>query len=297
MDQVLVEVHAAGVNPVETYIRSGNYGRLPELPYTPGSDGAGIIRKIGNVANTKLQVGQRVWLSGCITGTYAESALCTAEQIHPLPDRLSFSQGAALGVAYATAYRAIFQRGQGKPGQTVLVHGATGGVGIAAVQLARAAGMHVFATGGTDRGRAVLLDSGAHEALDHTQSDYLDRVAEKTQGRGVDIIVEMLANENLGKDLNVVARGGCIVVVGARGSVEINPRLSMQRECDIRGLMLFNASSAELREANAAVQAGLENGTLNPVVAVEIPLAEAPRAHVAVMAPGHRGKIVLTCRG
>jgi NADPH:quinone reductase len=296
LDQILVEVHAAGVNPVETYIRSGNYGRLPELPFTPGSDAAGVVKKIGGAVQTSLKVGDRVWLSGCTGGAYAEQTLCSAEQAHRLPDHVTFAQGAALGIAYATAYRALFQRGDARPGKTVLVHGATGGVGIATVQFARTAGLRVFATGGTERGRGVLLDNGAHEALDHTQSDYLDRLAEKTGGRGPDLIVEMLANENLGNDLNVIARGGCIVIVGARGPAEINPRFAMQRECDIRGLMLFNATPAELAEANAAVAIGLENRTLNPVVAVEIPLAEAARAHVAVMAPGHRGKVVLVRR-
>lgn len=294
-DQILVEVHAAGVNPVETYIRSGNYGRLPELPFTPGSDAAGVVKVIGSAVQTSLTVGDRVWLSGCAGGSYAEQTLCSAEQAHALPDHVTFAQGAALGIAYATAYRALFQRGNARPGKSVLVHGATGGVGIAAVQFARAAGLRVFATGGTERGRAVLLDNGAHEVLDHTQAGYLDRLAELTGGRGPELIVEMLANENLANDLSVVARGGCIVIVGARGSVDINPRLAMQRESDIRGLMLFNATSAELAEANAAVDAGLENRTLKPVVAEEIPLAEAALAHVAVMAPGHRGKVVLAC--
>ena len=295
MDQILVEIHAAGVNPVDTYIRSGNYGKLPDLPYTPGLDAAGIVRKVGVVANTQIKAGDRVWLSGTLGGTYSELALCTANQVHPLPEHLTFQQGAALSTAYSTAYRALFQRGNGKPGNTVLVHGATGGVGLATVQFARAAGMRVFATGGTDRGRAMLLDNGAHEALDHTQNDALDRIAERTHGRGPDLIIEMLADKNLGKDLNIVARGGCIVIVGARGSVEINPRFAMQRECDIRGLMTFNATPADIAEANAAIQAGLETGALSPVIAAEFPLAEAARAHVAIMAPGHRGKVVLNC--
>lgn len=295
-DQVLVEVHAAGVNPVDTYIRSGNYGKLPNLPYTPGLDGAGVVRKVGTNADTRVKAGDRVWLSGSIGGTYSELALCSANHVHPLPSRLTFQQGAALNIAYSTAYRALFQRGGGKPGQSVLVHGATGGVGLATVQFARAAGMRVFATGGTDTGLAMLLQNGAHEALDHSQSDSLDRLGELTHGRGPDIIIEMLADKNLGKDLGIVARGGCIVIVGARGSVEINPRLAMQRECDIRGLMTFNATPAEIAEANAAIQSGIEAGTLSPMIAAEFPLAEAARAHVEVMAPGHRGKVVLNCR-
>ena len=295
-DQILVEVHAAGVNPVDTYIRSGIYARLPDLPYTPGMDGAGVIREIGSSVESVHKIGDRVWLSGSIDGTYAALTRCTADQMHSLPDGITFQQGASIGTAYCTAYRALFQRGQGRPGQSVLIHGATGGVGIAAVQMARAAGMRVFASGGSEQGRALLLECGADEALDHTQTDYLDRVASGTSGRGVDVVVEMLANVNLGKDLGVVARGGCIVIVGARGSVEINPRLAMQRECDIRGLMLFNATPQESQEAFAAIQAGLESGALAPVVGEEFPLADAARGHVAAMAAGRRGRVVLNCR-
>ena len=295
-DQILVEVHAAGVNPVDTYIRSGVYARLPELPYTPGLDAAGVIRQIGASAGSAHKIGDRVWLSASIDGTYAALTRCTADQVHTLPDRISFQQGASIGTAYCTAYRALFQRGQGRPGQTVLIHGATGGVGIAAVQMARAAGMRVFATGGSERGRALLLECGADEALDHTQADYLERVTAGTSGRGVDLVVEMLANVNLGKDLGVVARGGCIVIVGARGSVEINPRLAMQRECDIRGLMLFNATPQESKEAFTAIQAGLEIGALAPVVGEQFPLADAAQGHVAAMSSGRRGRVVLNCR-
>ena len=294
--QILIEVHAAGVNPVDTYIRSGVYARLPELPYTPGLDAAGVVREIGVSAHSAHKIGDRVWLSASIDGTYAALTRCTADQLHSLPDGISFQQGASIGTAYCTAYRALFQRGQGRPGQTVLIHGATGGVGIAAVQLARAAGMRVFATGGSDQGRALLLQCGADEVMDHTQADYLDRVAAGTSSRGVELVVEMLANVNLGKDLGVVARGGCIVIVGARGAVEINPRLAMQRECDIRGLMLFNATPQDSQEAFAAIQAGLESGALAPVVGEEFPLADAARGHVAAMAAGRRGRVVLNCR-
>ena len=295
-DQVLVEVHAAGVNPVDTYIRSGIYARLPELPYTPGMDAAGVIREIGSAAGGTHRIGDRVWLTASIDGTYASLTRCTADQVHSLPDRITFQQGAVIGAAYSTAYRALFQRGQGRPGQTVLIHGATGGVGIAAVQMARAAGMRVFATGGSARGRALLLECGADQVLDHMQADYLDRVAEGTSDRGVELVIEMLANVNLGKDLAVVARGGTIVIVGARGPVEINPRLAMQRECDIRGLMLFNATPQEAREAFAAIQSGVESGALAPVVGEEFPLAGAAQAHVAAMAAGRRGRVVLNCR-
>src|SRR2546423_3506162 len=146
--QVVVRVTAAGVNPVDAYISSGMYPRKPELPYTPGSDGAGVVEAVGPEVK-RVSVGERVYLAGAISGTYAERALCLEAHVHTLPASLSFAQGAAMGVPYATAYRALFDRAQAQPGETVLVHGASGGVGIAAVQLARAAGLKVIGTGGT----------------------------------------------------------------------------------------------------------------------------------------------------
>src|ERR1041385_8785627 len=132
--EVLVRIHASGVNPVETYIRAGTYARLPELPYTPGNDGAGVVEQVGaEVREFKADDG--VYIAGSVSGTYAEFALCKEEQVHPLPANVSFAQGAAMGTPYATAYRGLFQRAEGKPGETVLVHGASGGVGIAAVHL------------------------------------------------------------------------------------------------------------------------------------------------------------------
>jgi NADPH2:quinone reductase len=291
--ELVVRIHAAGVNPVDTYIRTGTYARKPALPYTPGSDGAGVVLRIGEGV-TRLRAGERAYLSGALTGTYAEQALCTESQLHSLPQPATFAQGAAIGVPYATAYRALFQRAHATPGESVLVHGASGGVGIAAVQMARAAGMHVIGTAGTDEGRKLVLAEGAHDALDHGSSDYLDRLPQLTGGRGVDVILEMLANKNLAKDLAVLAPKGRVVVIGNRGTIEINPRDAMGRDADILGMTLFNVSERELASIHAAIVAGLENRTLRPVIGLELPLAEAARAHQEVMKPsGARGKIVL----
>ena len=191
------------------------------------------------------------------------------------------------------SYRALFQRGRGKAGETLLVHGATGGVGIACVQFARAAGFMVIGTGGTDKGRALVAEQGAHHVLDHGASDYEKKLMAITDGRGVDLIAEMLANVNLAKDLTLLGPGGRVVVIGNRGNIEINPRDAMAREASILGLTLFAATEADLREIHSATIAGLENGSLRPIVRQELPLAEAPRAHQLVMEPGAYGKIVL----
>ena len=291
--QVLVRVRAAGVNPVDTYIRSGVHAVKPALPYTPGLDAAGEVEAVGEGV-TRFSAGQRVYTAGSLTGTYAELALCEESQCHTLPERVSFAQGAGVFTPYTTAYRALFQRAKAQPGETVLVHGASGGVGTAAVQLARAAGLRVVGTAGTEEGRRLVSEQGAHEVLDHRAPDYFEQLNGLTGGRGVDVILEMLANVNLDKDLGALAKGGRVVVVGSRGTVEINPRTAMTRDASILGMTLFNISPQEFVSIHAALGAGLEAGTLSPVVGRELPLAEAARAHEEVLKPGAHGKIVLT---
>jgi len=288
--QVVVRVHAAGVNPVETYIRSGVYALKPSLPYTPGGDAAGVVAAVGDQV-TGFKAGDRVYTAGTISGAYAQLALCNAGQVYPLPADVSFARGAALHVPYATAYRSLFQRARAHAGQTVLVHGASGAVGIAAVQFAVAAGLIVIGTGGTERGRQLVREQGAAHVLDHKAPDYLEQLMKLTEGRGVDVILEMLANVNLGKDLTVLAKGGCIVVIGCRGEVQINPRLLMRAEGSILGVMA--GTTEEYAQSHAAIGAGLRAGTLRPVVGRELPLAEAPRAHHEIIESTAYGKIVL----
>jgi len=289
--QVLVHIHGIGVNPVETYQRSGSNPAIT-LPWTPGTDAAGVIEAIGPETPT-LRIDDRVYTSDTLTGAYAEWTLCNHRQVHPLPDKISFLQAAALNIPYATAYRALHQRACAKPGEIVLIHGASGGVGVAATQIARAAGLTIIGTAGTDTGRKLVGAQGAHHVLDHRDPSYLEQILSLTNGRGVDIVLEMLANVNLGKDLTVLARSGRVIVIGSRGNVELTPRELMKREADIRGLMLFNASEAEHASIHSALAAGLENGTLHPVVGREMPLADAAKAHGAILEPGAYGKIVL----
>ncbi|MBI1958841.1 MAG: NADPH:quinone reductase [Candidatus Rokubacteria bacterium] len=199
----------------------------------------------------------------------------------------------AMNVPYATAYHALFNRAHGQAGDTVLVHGASGGVGIGAVQLARARGLTVIGTAGTERGRRLVLAEGAHHVLDHGAPGYLDEIMKLTGGRGVDVVLEMVANVNLPKDLGIVAIGGRIVAIGSRGTVEINARHAMNRDAAILGMALYHATPAQFTGIHAALVEGLRNGTLRPVIGQELPLGQAPRAHEAVMEPGHHGKIVL----
>lgn len=290
--QVLLRVAAAGVNPVDVYILGGGYAVRPELPYTPGWDAAGEVVAAG-AGVTSPRVGERVYTAAAL-GAYAELALAPADRVFSLPANISFAQGAALGVPYGTAHRALFVRGRARPGDWCLVHGASGGVGVAATQLARAAGLSVVGTAGGEEGLSLVAANGAHHALNHHDPHYREQALALTGGRGFDLIVEMLANVNLGHDLPLLAPGGAVVVVGSRGPVEINPRDAMSRETAILGMTLMRANSDDLRRAHAALLPGLESGALRPVVGRSFPLAAAAEAQRAVMNPGARGKIVLT---
>jgi NADPH2:quinone reductase len=273
-------------------MRQGTYAVKPALPYTPGSDAAGTVDSVGEGVEGWAP-GDRVYTGGTLTGAYAEQTLAEAWQVHPLPHNVTFAQGAGINVPYATAFRALFQIAHGKPAETVLIHGASGGVGVAATQLARAAGLTVIGTGGTERGRGLVAAQGAHHVLDHHAPGYVDELIKLTGGRGVNVVLEMLANLNLARDLTVLAPKGRVVVIGNRGNIEINPREIMRRDAAVLGMTLWNASRDELASIHAGIVAGLENGSLRPVVGKELPLADAPQAHRAIMEPGAYGKIVL----
>ncbi len=290
--EVVVQLAGIGVNPVETYIRSGMYPRTPATPYTPGTDGAGAIHTTGDGVEG-VKAGDRVYVAGSLSGTYAEFALCKASQVHTLPHGVSDVEGAGIGVPYATAYRALHQRARTQTNEIVLVHGATGGVGIAAVQLAHAHGCAVIGTGGSQKGRALAFAQGTDHVLDHTTENYLDEVMSLTGGRGVDVILEMLANVNLGRDLKVLAPRGRVVVIGSRGTVEIDPRDAMSRDAEILGMSLNNATDEELSEIHARLVEGLRARDLRPVVGAELPLADAAEAHRLVLQGDSYGKIAL----
>jgi NADPH2:quinone reductase len=294
--QVLVRIRAVGVNPVDTYIRAALHGRKPDLPYTPGSDAAGTIEAMG-AGVSGWAVGDRVYLSGTASGgyagAYAEQAICSTAQVHRLPANVTFQQGAAMNVPYATAWRALFDRASARPGESVLVHGGSGGVGTAAIQMARAHGMTVLATAGTARGLELVVREGAHHAFNHAAPGYVDAIGQATGGQGVDVVLEMLANVNLDADLGLLAPRGRVVVIGNRGRVEIDARQIMGRDGAILGMALLNASPQELARVHAGLIAGLESGTLRPIIGREFALGDAARAHEAVLQPGAYGKIVL----
>jgi NADPH:quinone reductase len=295
--QVRVRMHAIGVNPADTYIRTGTYAFFtPELPYTPGFDGAGVVDAVGAGVG-EVAPGDRVFVGalgtpGC-SGTYADLAVVDAAAVHPLPSTLSYGQGAAVGIPCVTAWRALFQKARLQPGETVLIHGASGGVGVPATQLANDAGAVVIGTAGSAEGAEVIRRAGADQVLDHSTAGYLDELSGITGGRGVSVVVEMLADVNLERDLEVLAVGGRVVIVGSRGRLDFTPRLTMLKEATVMGTALWNASQAETASALAAVAAKLRTGAVRPVVGEELSLREAAAAHRRILEPGARGKLIL----
>ena len=290
--QVLVRVHGAGVNPYDTYMRAGTYAVKPPLPYTPGSDGAGVIEAVGPEV-TRVKTGERVYMAKTVSGAYAEYALALESQVHRLPEKVSFTQGAGVWVPYGTAYHALFHSAQAHASETVLIHGASGGVGIAGTQIARALGLTVFGTASSQKGLDLVTSEGADQVFNHSKPGYLDEIMKATGGRGVDIVLEMLANVNLAHDLKLLAANGRVIIIGNRGEITINPRDLMSRRASARGFTLWAITPGEEADIHAGLIAGMENGALRPVVGKEIPLAEAARAHKEILEPGAAGKIVL----
>ncbi len=290
--QVLVRIHAAGVNPYDTYMRAGTYAVKPPLPYTPGSDAAGVIEAVGDGVK-KVKPGDRVYTARTVTGAYAQYALALEAQVHGLPEKITFGQGAGVWVPYGTAYHALYHSAGARASETVLVHGASGGVGSAAVQMAHAMGITVFGTAGTQKGLELVRREGAHQVFDHSKAGYQEEIMKVTGGRGVDVILEMLCNVNLSADLKMLATNGRVIIIGNRGEITINPRDLMLRRASARGFTLWAVTPAEEAEIHSGLFAGLENGTLRPVVGKELPLAEAARAHKQILEPGAAGKIVL----
>nr|WP_238356577.1 NADPH:quinone reductase [Kribbella italica] len=294
----MVRVHAAGVNPADTYIRAGGYAFFhPPLPYTPGFDGAGVVEAVGAEVSA-VAVGDRVFVAALgvpASGTYAQQLICDVAAVHPLPGHLTFHQGAGFGVPWTTAYRALFQRGELEAGETVLVHGASGGVGHPTVQLAIAAGATVIGTAGTEEGLDQVRSLGAAHILNHRTPGYLDTVPELTGGRGIDLVVEMLADQNLEADALLLAQRGRVVVVGSRGSLTFTPRTLMAREADVRGTALWNLTPAEKHAALSGVSDFLAAHQLIATPATVYPLDEAARAHEELATQPAVGKRILNC--
>lgn len=296
-DDVVIQVRSAGVNPADTYMRNGTYRVQPSLPCVPGGDAAGDVVAIGDNV-TGLSIGDRVFtgvaMGLAFTGCYAELVKRRALHVRPIPHTISYSEATTFGVSYPTAHYALFARGGAQSGETLFIHGASGSVGTCAIQLAKRAGLKVIGSAGSQSGVQLVLDEGADHAVDHSKLGYFDDVRAACPGDGPDLILEMLANVNLAADMEIAAQRARIIVIGNRGEIQINPRMAMMKELDIRGIMLWNASQHQLDAVMTDLVTAATEGALGPRVGREFPLSEVAQAHELVLQNGNAGKIVLT---
>lgn len=289
-DEILVKTMAIGVNPVDTYIRSGWYSGS-KIPYVPGLDASGIVIEKGSKIKD-FEVGDRVYCFKSISGTYAEKILLKQGQLYKLPDNLSFEEGAAIGTPYGAAYRALIHKGHAKSGQRVLIHGGSGNVGLAAIKLAKSLNMAVAATAGSEEGKELCKEAGADLVVGHNIEDFKEEML-KFAKAGFDIIIEMSAHNNLKADLEFMAMYSAIVIVGSKGEVQINPRNLMSKDARIMGFVLFNAKSDELLDIHSNLFELFASKKIQPpIIGKTFNLREAKEAH-SLVERGSYGKVIL----
>ncbi len=294
--RVLVRVEAASVNPVDVAVREDRFPTPKQPPKTLGSDGAGVVEAVGPGV-IEVVPGDEVFFSGLgvgSEGSYAEYAVIAETQAVTKPTGLSFVEAAALGMVFPAAYYGLVTRGEVREGETVLIQGGAGGVGSAAIQLAKARGARVLTTVSGERARRLVRELGADGVIDFKEQDVAAEVARLTDGRGPDLILELVISENLSADVAMVAKGGRIVCTGQgprpEASVPIGPALA--KGVDVRFMNLNNAGRAGIAAIAAEIAALAAEGVVRPVVGETLPLSQARRAH-ELLEGDHVGKVVL----
>jgi NADPH2:quinone reductase len=295
-----VRLHASGINFPDTLTILGKYQHKPPLPFIPGVESAGVIAELADdVADWRI--GDRVITHQRIGG-YAEEIVLPATQLLKLPPAFSFAEGAGFYVAGLTAYHALVQRSALRAGERLLVHGAAGGVGLAAVELGKLLGARVIATASSAEKLAVAKSRGADELIDYTREDFVTAVKHLTSGEGADVIFDPVGGEVLAQSLRAVAWGGRILVVGFAGGTI--PALAANRillkGCNVLGVRAGEASRREPAVAAAALAALLgyaEAGLLKPFVSHTLPLERFADGMRLLMERKAIGRVILTATG
>ena len=297
--QVCIDVHAAGVNFGEMLMVLGQYQEKPPVPFTPGFEVAGVIRAVGDGVKS-LKPGDRV-MAALPWGGYAEVAVAAADATFSIPPTMDFVTAAGFPIAYGTAYGAFAWRAKLKPGESVLVLGAAGGVGLAAVEVAAAMGAIVIAAAGGAEKCAVTQAHGAAHAIDYRREDLRERVRVLTEGRGVDVVFDPVGGDAFAQALRSTAWGGRILVIGfAAGSVpQIPANHVLVKNVDIMGFLWGSYRKRRpelLAPALARLVAWYAEGRLRPVVSHRLKLADAAKAYRLLRERKATGKIVLETR-
>jgi NADPH2:quinone reductase len=292
-----IRVRAAGVNFADTLMIAGKYQVKPPFPFTPGLEAAGEITEIGAGVG-HLHAGQRVLAVLRNGGGYAEEIAVNADSVVPIPDAMDFVTAAAFPVAYGTAHFALTHRGQIKPGETLLVLGAAGGVGLTAVEVGKQLGARVIAAAGSAEKLAVARSRGADELVDYTTESIRDRVRELTGGLGADVVFDPVGGDAFDQVLRAVNWEARMLVIGfAAGRIQSVPaNLILVKNISVIGVVW----GAQAERDPVFVSRGLaelldwwEAGRLHPYIAETFPLAEAGAAMEALLSRRHAGKIVL----
>jgi NADPH2:quinone reductase len=295
--QVLVRVAACGLNFFDGLMVEGKYQTKPDRPFTPGSEVAGVVVEVGDGVTT-LSPGQRVLAFNGIGG-YAEEALAEAARVCPIPDAMSFEQAAGFLITYATSHHALKDRAALREGETLLVLGAAGGVGLTAVEIGRRMGARVIAAASSDEKLALCREHGAAETINYSSEDLRQRIRDLTDGNGVDVVYDPVGGAHTETALRALAVNGRHLVIGfAAGEIPKIPlNLLLLKQSALIGVFwgAFARANPERHAANMAeLFAWFEQGSLRPHISAEYPLARFDEALDMVMERRAKGKVVLT---
>lgn len=294
--QLGVEVRAAGCNFFDLLIVQGRYQVKPPFPFVPGGEIAGVVREVG-AGVEGFAPGDRV-LAAVPMGGYAERIAIPASFAHRMPDGMDFDEGAALPIVYPTSYAGLVYRAGLQPGETLLVHAAAGGVGLAAVQIGKALGARVIATAGGPEKLHVALEAGADIAIDYLEEDFVERVKEFTGGRGADVIYDSVGGDVFDRSLKCIAWCGRLLVIGfASGKIpSVAANRILLKNVAVVGLhwgAYAKHEPARVPETFAALFRLHAEGKIRPVIYRAWPLEEAPAALAALGSRKTHGKVVL----
>ena len=294
---VRIRVHAAGINFPDVLMIKGEYQFKPPFPFSPGAEVAGEVTEVGaDVTNVK--VGDRV-IAMCGAGGFAEEVVVGGNSVLPMPDEMDFVIASGLTLTYGTSIYALKQRAQLQAGETLLVHGASGGVGLSAVEIGRAMGAHVIGTGGDDEKLKVALDHGCDHVINYRTGDFKDEVKALTDGKGADVIYDPVGGDVFDQSLRCIAWDGRLLVIGfAGGRIPAPPaNLILLKSCSVVGVF-WGAWSAREAAANRdnldQVVQWWRDGKIKPHVSHTFPLEQASDALYAVINRQVVGKAVLT---
>ena len=294
--EVLVDVKAIGCNFFDTLITRGKYQVQPDLPFAPGAEAAGVVEAVGgNVSHVAPGDRVTVLLS---YGAFASKIVAPTARIFPIADGMSFEAAAALGVVYQTSYVALAPRAQLQPGETLLVHAAAGGVGLAAVQIGVALGARVIGTGGTPDKLDLIRKNGADVALNYREEDFVERTKELTEGRGADVIYDPVGGDTFDRSLKCIAFNGRVLVIGfASGRIpEAKMNRVLLKNISLIGLhwgLYFDRDPETLQRAQRDLVELYAEGKIDPLVSATYPLTDAEKALEALGDRKTTGKVVL----